>query len=77
MGKESSKVFCKLRTDVGEVFRVVVQRYRFQLFRGLKSSVHLVAYVELVQVMSLKVIHFQSIFLIDFYLKKTDLCEEM
>ena len=28
-------------------------------------------------VMSLKVIHFQSIFLIDFYLKKTDLCAEM
>ena len=27
--------------------------------------------------MSLKVIHFQSIFLIDFYLKKTDLCAEM
>ena len=27
--------------------------------------------------MSLKVIHFQSIFLIDFYLKNTDLCAEM
>ena len=27
--------------------------------------------------MSLKVIHFHSIFLIDFYLKKTDLCAEM
>ena len=27
--------------------------------------------------MNLKVIHFQSIFLIDFYLKKTDLCAEM
>ena len=27
--------------------------------------------------MSLKVINFQSIFLIDFYLKKTDLCAEM
>ena len=27
--------------------------------------------------MSLKVIHFQSIFLIDFILKKTDLCAEM
>ena len=27
--------------------------------------------------MSLKVIHFQFIFLIDFYLKKTDLCAEM
>ena len=27
--------------------------------------------------MSLKVIHFQSIFLIDFYLKKTYLCAEM
>ena len=27
--------------------------------------------------MRLKVIHFQSIFLIDFYLKKTDLCAEM
>ena len=27
--------------------------------------------------MSLKVIHFQSIFLIDFYLEKTDLCAEM
>ena len=27
--------------------------------------------------MSLKVIHFQSIFLIDFYLKKTDLCAGM
>ena len=26
--------------------------------------------------MSLKVIHFQSIFLIDFYLRKTDLCAE-
>ena len=26
--------------------------------------------------MSLKVIHFQFIFLIDFYLKKTDLCAE-
>ena len=26
---------------------------------------------------SLKVIHFQSIFLIDFYLKKTNLCAEM
>ena len=27
--------------------------------------------------MSLKVIHFQSIFLIDFYLKNIDLCTEM
>ena len=27
--------------------------------------------------MSLKVIHFQSIFLIYFYLKKTDLCAEI
>ena len=27
--------------------------------------------------MSLKVIYFQSIFLIDFYLKKTDLCAEL
>ena len=27
--------------------------------------------------MSLKVIHFQPIFLIDFYLKKTNLCVEM
>ena len=29
------------------------------------------------QLMSLKVIYFQSIFLIDFYLKKIDLCAEM
>ena len=29
------------------------------------------------QVMSLKVIHFQSIFLIYFFLKKTDLCAEI
>ena len=27
--------------------------------------------------MTLKFIHFQSIFLIDFYIKKTDLCVEM
>ena len=50
MGKEASEVFRKFRTDVGEVFKVVVQRYRFHLFRGLKSGVHLVAHVELVQV---------------------------
>ena len=50
MGKEASEVFRKLGTDVGEVFRIVVQRYRFQLFRGLRSSVHLVAHVEIVQV---------------------------
>ena len=32
MGKEASEVFRKLGADVGEVFRVVIQRYRFQLF---------------------------------------------
>ena len=31
----------------------------------------------LYMLMSLKVIHFQSIFLIDFYLKNTNLCAEM
>ena len=50
MGKEASEVFRKLETNVSEVFRVVVQRYRLQLFRGLRSGVHLVTYVELVQV---------------------------
>ena len=50
MGKEASEVFRKLGTDVGEVFRVVVQWYRFQLLRGLRSGVHLVAHVKLVQV---------------------------
>ena len=50
MGKEAYEVFNKLRTDVGEVFRVVIQRYKLQLFRGLGSGVHLVAHVELVQV---------------------------
>ena len=50
MGKEASEVFCKLGTDVSEVFKDVVQRYRFQLLRGLRSGVHLVMHVELVQV---------------------------
>ena len=50
MGKEASEVFRKLGTDVGEVFRVVVQWYEFQFFRGLRSGVHLVAHVELIQV---------------------------
>ena len=50
MGKEALEVIRKLGTDVGKVFRVVVQRYRFQLFRGLRSDVHLVAHVELIQV---------------------------
>ena len=36
--------------DVGEVFRVVVQRYMLQLLRGLRSGVCLVMHVELVQV---------------------------
>ena len=49
MGEEASEVFRKLGVDVGEVFRVVIQRYGFQLFRGLRSGVHLVAHVELVQ----------------------------
>ena len=50
MGKGVSEVLRKIGADVGEVFRVVVQRYRLQLFRGLRSSVHLVVHVELVQV---------------------------
>ena len=50
MGKEAYEVFHKLGADVGEVFRVVVQRYRFHLFRGLRSGVHLVVHVDLVQV---------------------------
>ena len=50
MGKEASEVLRKLGTDVGEVFKVVVQWYRFQLFRGLRSGVHLVVHVELIQV---------------------------
>ena len=50
MSKEALEVFRKLRTDVGEVFRVIVQQYRLQLFRGLKSGVYLVAHVKLVQV---------------------------
>ena len=50
MGKEAYEVFHKLRADVGEVFKVVIQGYRFQFFRGLRSGVHLVAHVELIQV---------------------------
>ena len=50
MDKEAFEVFRKLGTDVGKVFRFIIQRYRFQLFRGLRSGVHLVAHVELVQV---------------------------
>ena len=50
MGKETSEVFRKLGTDIGEVFKVIIQRYRLQLFRGLKSSVYLVVHVELIQV---------------------------
>ena len=50
MGEEASEVFHKLGTDVSEVFRVVVQRHMFQLFRGLRSGVHLVAHVDMVQV---------------------------
>ena len=49
MGKEAFEVFHKLGTDVGEVFKVLVQRYSLQLFRGLRSGVHLVMHVELVQ----------------------------
>ena len=48
MGKGVSEVLRKLGVDVGEVFRVVVQRHMLQLFRGLRSCVHLVAHVELV-----------------------------
>ena len=48
MGEEASEVFRKLGTDVSEVLRVVVQWHKFQLFRGLKSGVHLIAHVELV-----------------------------
>ena len=48
MGKEASDVFRKLGADVGEVFRVVIQQYRFQLFRGLRSGVHLIAHLKLV-----------------------------
>ena len=40
MGKRASEVFHKLGANVGEVFRVVIQQYRFQLFRGLRSGVH-------------------------------------
>ena len=50
VGKEASEVFLKLGADVGEVFRVIVQLYRLQLFRGLRSGVYLVAHVELVHV---------------------------
>ena len=50
MGKTASEVFRNLGSDVGEVFRVIVQLYRLQLFRGLRSGVYLVAHVELVQV---------------------------
>ena len=50
MGNEAYEVFCKLRTDVGEVLRIIVQRYRFQLLLGLRSGVHLVAHLELIQV---------------------------
>ena len=48
--KEASEVFRQLGTNVGEVFRVIVQLYRLQLFRGLRSSVHLVLYVEFVHI---------------------------
>ena len=50
MGKRASEVFRKLGANVGEVFRVVIQQYRFQLFRGLRSGVHLVAHVEILHV---------------------------
>ena len=50
MGEEVSEVFCKLGADVGEVFRVVVQRYRLQFFRRLRSGIDLITHVELVQV---------------------------
>ena len=50
MGKETSEVFRKLGTDIGEVFKVIIQRYGLQLFRGLRSSVYLVVHVELIQV---------------------------
>ena len=50
MGKETSEILCKLGIDVGEVFRVIIQRYRLQLFRGLRSGVYLVAHVELDQI---------------------------
>ena len=50
MGKEAPEVFRKLGANAGEVFKVVVQRYKLQLFRGLRSGVHLVTHVELVQV---------------------------
>ena len=50
MGKRASEVFRKLGANVGDVFRVVIQQYMFQLFRGLRSGVHLVAHVEIVQV---------------------------
>ena len=49
MGKGASEVFRKLKANVGKVFKVIIQRYRLQLFRGLRSGVHLVAHVELVQ----------------------------
>ena len=50
MGKRASEVFRKLGANVGEVFRFVIQLYRFQLFRGLRSGVQLVAHVKIVQV---------------------------
>ena len=50
LGKETSEIFRKLGTGVGEVFRVIIQRYRLQLFRGLRLGVYLVAHVELVQI---------------------------
>ena len=50
LGKETSKVVCEFGTDVGEVFRIIIQRYGLQLFRGLRSGVYLVVHVELVQV---------------------------
>ena len=50
IGEGVSEVLRKFRADVCGVFRVVVQRYRLQLFRGLRSGVHLIAHVELVQV---------------------------
>ena len=50
VGKEASKVFRKLGADVGEVFKVIVQLYRLQLFRGLRSGIYLVAHVELFRV---------------------------
>ena len=50
VGKEAFEVFRKLGTDVGEVFRVIVQLYRLHLFRGLRSGIYLFAHVKLVHV---------------------------